>query len=267
MNWQRKQLLEAIFSTLKSNNEESKHVFNELRRESQTVEDFLKKVSAWSVFYSLSFEELIIFLVVVSGLAQQLEQEKDDDEVDEFRLALFTRIPSLEVNLTKLDESMTDDDTVELMIQLLFATHFTMFAIAQRNRSLNEMLTEIREQVDGYESVIFEAVSIDPTVITNPEIAEILARWTLRGEGDHFDKLARALKGAYPAKRADYGNNLRTMMRMLEDIDGEVTIQSLLSVNELLELVREGTDIYSSLQKHLHTRRKDARRLKRDPTS
>jgi hypothetical protein len=190
-----------------------------------------------------------------------------ENDVDEFRQSLLDQLPTLEVNLTKLDDSMTEDETAELLIQLLFAAHFSMLAIAQRNRTLNDMVAEVRAKAVDYEKVVFEAVSIDPTIIANPEIADVITHWTLKGDDRALDKLSRAIKGSYPRKRADYANNLRTMMRMVEEIDGEVSVQSLVSVNELLSLVSEGDDIYSSLQKHLHTRRKDTRRLNRDLTS
>ncbi|WP_301834534.1 hypothetical protein [Pseudidiomarina terrestris] len=252
--------------TLKSNNEEAKDIFNELQSGSLSADRFLKKVSSWAVWYSLSFQDLIILLITVAGVSSEFDEELEDD-VDEFRQSLLDKLPSLEVNLTKLNDSMTEEDTAELLIQLIFAAHFTMFAIAQRNRTLNDMVSEVCKQPDESEKVIFEAVSIDPTIVANPEIADVISRWTLQGNDKNFDKLSRAIKGSYPRKRADYANSLRTMMRMLEEIEGEVTIQSLISVNELLELVSEGNDIYSSLQKHLHTRRDDTRRLNRDLTS
>lgn len=266
MGWQREKLMRAIMGTLVSNNNESKEIFTELQSGSDTANRFLDKVSSWAVWYSLSFQDLVLFLVFVAGLTNEFDEELEDD-VDGFRQSLLDKIPNLEVNLTKLNESMSEEETGELLIQLIFAAHFTMFAIAQRNRTLNDMVAEIRATVDDYEKVVFEAVSIDPTIVTNPEVAGVIARWTLQGNDKAFDNLSRAIKGSYPKRRADYANNLRTMMRMIEDIEGEVSIQSLVSVNELLELVSEGDDIYSSLQKHLQTRRKDTRRLKRDLTS
>lgn len=266
MNWQRDNLTKSIFGTLKSNNQDAKDIFNELQSGSSSAERFMQRVSSWSVWYSLSFDELVLMLIVVSGLTSEFAHDTEDD-VDEFRQALLDKLPSLEVKLTKLNDSMTEDETAELLIQLIFAANFTMFAIAQRNRTLNDMIEEVRAKVDDYDKVIFEAISIDPTIVTNPEIADVITHWTLGGNQKAFDKLARAIKGSYPRKRADYANNLRTMMQMIEEIEGEVSIQSLVSVNELLELVSEGDDIYSTLQKHLHTRRKDTRRLNRDLTS
>lgn len=266
MNWQRENLMKAIMGTLISNNDDAREIFDELQSGSEVANRFMGKVSSWAVWYSLSFQDLVLLLVVATGLADEFDRELEDD-ADEFRLSLLEKLPSLEVNLTKLNESMTEDETAELLIQLIFAAHFTMFAIAQWNRPLNDMMAEIRAKVDDYEKVIFEAVSIDPTIVTNPEIADVITRWTLLGNDRAFDNLSRAIKGSYPRRRADYANNLRTMMQMIEEIEGKVSIQSLVSVNELLELVSEGDDIYSSLQKHLHTRRKDTRRLNRDLTS
>ena len=249
-----------------SNNNEAGQILYELQSGSPNAVKFLGRVSAWAIWYSLSFQELVLLLIVVMGLADKFDRELGDD-VDLFRQSLLDEFPSLDVNLTKLNDSMTEDESAELLIQLILATHFTMLSISQRNRTLNDMVAEVRSKVDNYEKVIFEAVSIDPTIVANFEIADVISRWTLQGNDKALDNLSRAIKGSYPRRRADYADNLRTMMRMIEEIEGEVSIKSLVSVNELLELVSEGDDIYSSLQKHLHTRRKDTRRLNRDLTS
>lgn len=266
MGWQRENLMRSIWDTLNSNNNQARDVFDELKSGSIVAERFLDRVSSWAFWYSLPFDELVLLLIVTSGLSSEFDEELEDD-VDDFRLELLKKLPNLEVNLTRLTDSMTEEESLQLLIQLIFATHFTIFAISQRNRTLNDMVWEVRSGADDYEKVIFEAVSIDPSIVSNPEIADVITRWTLQGNDKNLDMLARAIKGSYPRKRADYANNLRTMMQMIEEIESEVSIKSLVSVNELLELVSEGDDIYSSLQKHLHTRRKDTRRLNRDLTS
>ena len=163
---------------------------------------------------------------------------------------------------------MGEKQANKIILQLCFALNFNQQAIARRNRSINEMLEQIRDKVDDYEEIIFEAISVDKSVVTNFEVAEHISRWTICKETKLLKKLSKAIAGKYPRNsRMVALDEHRYMTAVLRDLSGEPTPQMVSEMNELLKTMAEGDDPIRQIRNHLDIRAKDTRKTKRKSSS
>ncbi|WP_258808451.1 hypothetical protein [Pseudidiomarina sp. CB1] len=259
--------LKGVYSLLKEIKSDSDEIFHAIRNDPEARGKLFFKVSNWSHWYSLPFVNLCAFAANLSGLTEPLIEAFKDEDLLKARLSFLDKISGHKLEFEKPEESWSEEQTVQLFVQVLFAIHYSLSAIGQRNRSLNCMVDELKSGCEKPEEVIFEAVSIDPSIIANADVALHISRWTLEGNAEYFDRLSRTIKGTYPAKRAQYANDLRIMAQVAEDLEDELTVKTMYEMNQLLNLIVEGEDPYEAIRKHLQTRKKDTRRSKRESSS
>ncbi|MEC7643685.1 MAG: hypothetical protein VX870_09345 [Pseudomonadota bacterium] len=224
-------------------------------------------ISPWSHWYSVSFDELLACIVCLGGLDGLFSncEGKSKNEVQE---NFLLSIESAELSVTNLADEVGNEMADMTMLQLCFALDFNQCAIARRNRSINEMLAQVRDKVDDYEEIIFEAISIDKSVVTNFEIAEHISRWTICNETKLLKKLSKAIAGKYPRNSRMVGlDDHRYMTAVLKDISGEPTPQMVNEMNQLLKTMAEGDDPIRQIRNHLDIRARDTRKSKRKSSS
>ncbi|WP_411361150.1 hypothetical protein [Pseudidiomarina sp. YC-516-91] len=227
-------------------------------------------LTSWSHWYSLTSAEFRIVSACVMGMGGILsESSKKGNRVDA-NLAFAEKIPDFELSLDDATASLGlgEDETQRLILQVFFANHYSQLALARRNRSLNVMLEQIRERVDDYIEIVFEAVCIDPSVVSNLEVANLIAQWTVANNRENLDKLAKAVAGKYPrGKRDESLDKHRLMTTALEEFTGSVTPETVDDMNQLLKLLHEGEDPIEAIKYHLRIRKKDTRRTRAHSSS
>lgn len=248
--------------------QEERRFFESLVNAPKARQNLQQYVTTWSDLYSLSFLEFIAMFAIVVGAAPLIEEAAKHSDSLDAKETFLKKFDDFEISTEFLEKYLSKDEAHQFIASFIIALHFNMAAKAHRNRSICEMLEQIRNRVEKHEEIIFEAISIDASVIANSEIAEFISRWTFERNKVMLDKLSKAIVGKYPiGKRMKGLDDYRLMTTVLEEIDGEVTSESVYEMNQLLNLIAEGKDLESAIQKHLQRRKKDKRTSNGQSTS
>jgi hypothetical protein len=90
-------------------------------------------------------------------------------------------------------------------------------------KSINRLLEEARQGVD---KSLFQAISIDQSVLSTKTTAARLAQAVMRSDEEFFDQLARAIKGTYPKKPDEHLGFARLILAFIEDATGSSAFNS-----------------------------------------
>lgn len=265
-----KRLLQATSSLHELGQSQSSEIFELLETNAKGREKLNEMLTSWSHWYSLSAAEFAVISASIMGMGSILAESSGHGDRVEASLAFAEKIPNFQPSLDDAKEmfGVGEEQAQKLVLQVIFANHYSQLALARRNRSLNVMLEQIRERVDDYIEVIFEAVSIDPSAVSNPEIARFIAQWTVANDRKELDKLSKAILGKYPrGKREQNLDKHRLMTTALEEFTGSATPETIDDMNQLLKLLHEGEDPIEAIKYHMRIRKKDTRRTKRDSSS
>lgn len=239
-----------------------------LRERNFSSEEMFEKLESWSELYSLSFNEFIAVLAVIGGMVPLIKKVAEQSEHLDAKISFFEQMKDFEFSTDVLEHHMTKHESEKILASFLIALMFNIKALAHRNRPINTMIEQIRDRVEGYEEIIFEAVSIDPSVVANPEIAEFLSLWAFERNEEMLLKLSKSIIGKYPRGKRTVGlDEFRLMTTVLEEVNGEVNAESVYQMNQLLNLIAEGKDLEAAIQKHLQMRKKDTRTSNAQTTS
>lgn len=247
---------------------EAQEVFELVNIDTLGREKLFSSLTSWSHWYSLSHIELTMIAANLMGVHQLLKESSMSEDRFEANLRFASKVKTFEASLDEVNEVFGEEQAKLIVLQILFALHYSQQAISRRNRSINCMLAQIRKQVDDYQEIIFEAVSIDPTVVTNPELANIIARWTVENNEEYLTKLSKALIGKYPRGKRDADlDEHRYMTNVLEEFTDDLRAETIDEMNQVLNLLQEGEDPIEAIKYHLRIRKRDTRGTKRDSSS
>lgn len=260
-----------VTSSIYDLGEEQAEVFPKLLDKNAVGRERLNQMlSSWSHWYSLTSAEFKIISASVMGMGGILAESSEKGDRVDANLAFAEKIRDFEPSLDDAKEmfGLGDDEAQKLILQIIFANRYSQLALARRNRSLNVMLQQIRERVDDFVEIIFEAISIDPSVVSNHEVARFIAQWTVANDSENLNKLAKAIAGKYPKGKRDQSlDKHRLMTTALEEFTGSVTPETIDDMNQLLKLLHEGEDPIEAIKYHLRIRKKDTRRTKAHSSS
>jgi len=153
---------------------------------------FLRKAPpdfSWADAYSMSMLEMLACLIVLAGLTEKIQEIPKDNFV-------FDAIQEMDIDLIDLGKGIEYSKYTFTALSVALAK--SLHAIQLYGRSLNTMLRQI---VDGDEILLFEAVKVDSTFVSNPEVARFLAIAELKGDSGFKTKLTNAMKGDPNARR------------------------------------------------------------------
>jgi hypothetical protein len=183
----------------------------------EKIESF---IAPWSHLYEFSFNTILVLMFEAVGLREELNQIIGSSPAPSEALNHFERlqedfdVDSLP-NLEAIDEE--DARLVTFLFSLLFTHLHNIEAIKQRNRPISTMIQQIKTRVDGYEKIIFEAITIDRTVVSNPTIAKEITKAQLRHDESFMNSLSKAITRTKPARYKQPFDDLRFMMQALSE--------------------------------------------------
>lgn len=268
MDARKLKVLKEVMDFYKQKTAEENEFYKLLSQDPDAQLEFRNLVTNWSEFYSLSFVEFLAIFIILSGATPLLAKANEEKSRLDNQLSFLDQMKNFEISTHHLQQFMSEEEASKLMMQLTFALNYNMKAFAHRNRPINTMLEQIREKVEDYEEIIFEAISIDPSVVSNSEIADFIARWTAERNEANLVKLSKAIVGKYPRGKRTVGlDNYRMMVSTLEELEGKISAEAIDEMNSFLNLIAEGEDLDSAIRKHLQTRKHDTRKSKRQTTS
>lgn len=242
--------------------------FESLANEPKSQEKLQQYVTTWAELYSLTFLELVTMFVIIAGAAPILREVAKHSDALNAKESFLNQMKEFEISTDFLENHLETDEARKTITSFFMALRFNIKALAHRNRTICDMLEQVRTRVEKHEEIIFEAISIDPSVVTNSEIAEYISRWTFERNETQLGKLSKAIVGKYPIGKRVVGlDDFRLMIAALEDIDGKVTPETVGEMNQLFNLMAEGTDPEAAIQKHLQRRKKDTRTSNGQSTS
>lgn len=261
-------ILEQLHGLLKDGKEEERKFFDFLASNPEGRVKLESKLENWTELYSLTFLEFMTVFVVISGASSLIEQANQQESRADIQLAFLEQMESFDISLSSLNEALGEDEATAFMMQFVFALQHNMKAIARRNRSINTMLKQIRNRVDNYEEIIFEAISIDPSVVSNSEIADFIALWTINQNTERLTKLSKAIVGKYPIGKRTVGlDDMRMMIAVQGEVTGNLDAESVYEMSILFNLIAEGNDLEAAIRKHLQRRKHDTRTSNGQSTS
>ncbi|RUO39242.1 hypothetical protein CWE22_10855 [Pseudidiomarina aestuarii] len=258
-----KELLETVASMYEMGQSLSDEFFHLIDTDPDGRQIILDQLTSWSHWYSLSSAEFTSIAAGILGMASLFADGDLKGDKIEASLRFAEKAADFEGSLEDASKHFGEEIAQKLVFQVVFANYYSQLAVARRNRSINFMLEQIREEVDDYVEIIFEAVSIDPSVVSNYEIAQFISKWTVERNKINLDKLAKAILGKYPrGKREPSVDQHRFMTTVLEEFLGSVKPETVDQMNQLLGLLQEGEDPVEAIKYHLRIRKRDTRRTK-----
>lgn len=219
----------------------------------EKVEKLLPADFTWSDLYDLSVRELNILGLAVTGLLDPLNQAAHEGlNLNEFVVEETIR------NMNS-DEDDDEDYTgghgglykMEDVIAVHYANMGMLLGVFYYGRYLNDMVAKARA---GDEDSFFQAIRVDPTVLTSPSFAARLARAHVFGEKRFMQRLHAATK-AKPHEALLMNQDLRFMLQIMHETkaltDLTLSKADVLFIQELKLYSDKGADPARSLMRFI----------------
>lgn len=177
------------------------------------------------------------------------------------RLNIFSEIESaVSVQDQSALRAFLSDANHKELLAISVAARFNFEAMKKFQRTINDMLGEIRAKNEGYESLIFKAAKIDSMVIATDTISEEQKNRVLNGDMSFIKKLSQAINPATSDKRQRHANTVRFLIYSLHKSSGNFpTVDELVSLNRQQGFLVEGEDVGEALRYHLREYKKQTR--------
>jgi len=206
----------------------------------------------WAWAYCFTFSELLAVSLHSIGVAPEftarLKSKEPYDGIFEF-VENFDPDPKADKHYRR---------RLIVALPLLYAMVYSIRAVGYHSQTINELLTR---GLNGEPVMLRNAIAVDPTVLSNPLVADHVARLHLRNEKKELALLyGAAAKG--PRKKLQPNWQLRYMERVLAEsnaieLHGRESIYEL--VTQRLKLYdARGADPYKALFTSFDRWRKDA---------
>ncbi|WP_404398536.1 hypothetical protein [Idiomarina loihiensis] len=211
----------------------------------------------WHHYYELSDKDFRRAFMEASGQ----ERLKGKLEYSE-RLKIFNELESA---LAAKDDvtlrSFLCHTNHEELLAISIAARFNFEAVKKFQRTINDMLVEVRAKSEGYESLMFKAAKIDSMVISTDTFSGEQRNRVLNGDMSFIKKLSQAINPSTSDKRQRHTNTVRFLIYSLHKSSGKFpTVDELVSFNRKHEFVAEGEDIGEAFRYHLREYEKISRR-------
>jgi hypothetical protein len=167
---------------------------------------FLKTGVAWGNAYDYSIEEQLAVFLTVTGLADYVVQA--------------TKSPDPMAELLKLDDHPDYQEwnggvgkvfEPHDLLGALYALLGTLECLMLYGHYLNELVAIAYEQDN--DEALFNAIRVDPVVITSETAAHRISRAVVQADKDFFEGLQNALKGK-TGKQARYLKKFKLLMQI-----------------------------------------------------
>lgn len=268
MSSKKEKILKEFIRLIQEGKRDERSFFEFLASDPKSQQKLQQYVTTWAELYSLTFLEVATMFAIIVGGASILQEAAQHSDALDAKESFLNQMKEFKISTESLENHLETDESRKILASFFMALQFNVKALAYRNRTICDMLEQIRTRVNKHEEIIFEAISIDPSVVTNSEIAEYISRWTFERNETQLGKLSKAIVGKYPIGKRTVGlDDFRLMIAALEDIDGKVTAETVGEMNQLFNLMAEGTDPEAAIQKHLQRRKKDTRTSNGQSTS
>lgn len=218
----------------------------------EKVEKLLPSDFTWAELYDLSVRELIILGLAVTGQLDPLNQAaREGLNLNEFVVEEAFR----NMNSDEDDEDYTGGHSGLYKMEDVIAVHYAnmgmLLGIFYYGRYLNDMVAKVRE---GDDDAFFQAIRIDPTVLTSPTFAARLARAHVFGEKRFMQRLHAATKSK-PHEALLMNQDLRFMLQIMHETkaltDMTLSRADVLFIQELKLYSDKGADPARSLMRFI----------------
>lgn len=220
------------------------------------IKSLIDRVPTWSALYEVPYGILIGIVVHLFNEKDAIDNARDIEELEKAVSRGMKRFDSF---LSEIEHDEDCDTWVNLLLPLCVALHMNNVAIEERNRTINDMLSDVRLDSNKGLDSLFEAITVDPTVLATNTANKVVSIAHLQDDNSFKDRLAKAITRTKPAKVKVEYNDARIMLHIAESLKGDEPI-SLIEADELLSglgIYPEGEDTLQSIKKFLTKRKKD----------
>jgi len=216
----------------------------------------LERDISWSHWYEVSEQTLIQIMLKVSGLSKAFDANQKKTPIEWIR--------SIQDVLSKAEPDFTvlNDDVIKAenaFIELIIALNFNQAALEQRNKSISEMISAIKDKSDNSQELVLEAISIDPSVMSNLTIEKFIREAAETQDQKFLSKIPNAMMKKAPRPRQPEFDQLRWFMRIIADMEQKEnpSLKAIEEANDILKLMRETEDTVEAIRHHIKVRRED----------
>ena len=201
----------------------------------------------WSFWYEIPFSSLVAILFwsydqtqLLSGLASSPDpQEAALDMLPEFQ-ALGHEKSRIRIPFDYSEFGVSKrqfEDAWALSLSMATALNFE--ATALYGESLYDLLRKVES---GDVERLFEAILIDPSVVSAPTVEVVLARAVGMGDKEFLGKLAKAVTGTRPRRPKDEHRGMRYLVTAIYRSGRDVAA----TYQDVRDLILDGLSVYET---------------------
>ncbi len=181
------------------------------------TEKLSKHIEPWADLYELSFDTLLSTYFTVLGLGDLIEGTGKASDPHEYWLNF----------LESGAESLASPENLEAIfpefLMLFQAVRGSLSAAKQYHVTMDVLLEQAEA---GDDEALFNAVTVDRSVLANSVVAKRIARAEVASDEKFMDKLSKAVKRSRPRRPNQEYDDLRYMMKILLEGAGDKGLTS-----------------------------------------
>lgn len=239
------------------------HDFNNQAADLQTMleenEELASLLPSWAHLYDQSFIKLVAILIWFFEWQEPLEEANASCDATESWLNYSDQaLAELddEIETLSASEEAALKESMPFLLTLIMAIKGNITALKQRHRTICDMMAELKTGGVKGDDSLFEAITIDRTVITCQTAAARIARAEATGDQKFMTRLDKALRGVKPKATDREHDDFRYMLEALNDGMGSEQLTAAKVEEILCHELELYTSDFESLKKMLQKRSK-----------
>ncbi|TAJ91386.1 MAG: hypothetical protein EPO31_14350 [Gammaproteobacteria bacterium] len=243
--------LQRLFAFVHKANLEKADVTDVALEKATNSEEFKNIPFFWAYFYELPFLPFTVLLLRCLEV-DRIEEFGKELDPNEAAIAWLETEPE-----SPLDFMALSMEEKGITLSLCMACLYNFESIRQYHFSINELIEKVRE---GNAEALFQAVSIDPVVLSCPTVAKHMAFATMRQDWDFYHQLSKAITKTRPRRPKEDLDDARMAALILDQAAGLNNLSYEQITDVLVDTLQvfsaDGLDPFSAVKKFIQRRQK-----------
>jgi len=200
--------LKKLFASHVKYTDEREEFKGTVAEKSEKLETYLKHALPWSYWYELPFNLFIVIVLDAFGLRDQFMEAARSSDPQQAVIDLMDEDDEPD----KEFDDRTDEEK-GYFFSLYFALDFNIRSLRIFSKYLNQLVSEAKND----DEALFDAVLIDPLVVSSPSIAKRIQKSSLENDKDFFQKLAKSITKTRPRRPEKELDDTRLILAILNE--------------------------------------------------
>lgn len=196
--------IHSIFHQQQLDNEE----ISDLIKSHNDILNVLSKAPPWAHFYELPYITFLALCILMFELTDAIHSVANASDQAQAFIDYIDNMPDVEK-----DEELSEEDK-GFGFSLVMAINKQQASIAIFNEPLSQLVERVKE---GDDEALFNAVLVDRSIISAPSIAHRIQKAVLLEDESFMDSLSRAIKKSRPRRPAKKYDDLRYMIKIIDE--------------------------------------------------